>query len=44
MKIYPTIEIMEGRAVDRLDGSGEAPKPFDMEPLEAAKKFCPRGC
>ncbi len=43
MKIYPTIEIMEGKAVDRLDGSGERPRPFDMAPLEAAKQFAGEG-
>ena len=43
MKIYPTIEIMDGKAVDRLDGSGEPPKPFDMAPLDAAKQFAGDG-
>ena len=43
MKIYPSIEIMEGRAVDRLDGSAEPPKPYELTPLEAARKFAEEG-
>ena len=43
MKIYPTIEILNGQAVNRLDGSHITPEPFDMAPLEAAKKFAGDG-
>jgi phosphoribosylformimino-5-aminoimidazole carboxamide ribotide isomerase len=43
MKIYPAIEIMDGKAVNRLDGSSEPPQPYDMAPLEAAKKFAGDG-
>ncbi len=43
MKIYPTIEIMNGRAVDRVDGRHETPEPFDLPPLEAARRFVQAG-
>jgi phosphoribosylformimino-5-aminoimidazole carboxamide ribotide isomerase len=43
MKIYPAIEIMDGKAVNRLDGSSELPQPYDMAPLEAAKTFAAAG-
>ena len=43
MKIYPTIEIMDGKAVDRVDGRHETPLPFDLPPLEAARRFAAAG-
>jgi phosphoribosylformimino-5-aminoimidazole carboxamide ribotide isomerase len=43
MKIYPTIEILDGRAVDRLDGGAEPPRPYEVTPLEAAKQFAGEG-
>ncbi len=43
MKIYPTIEIMDGKAVDRVDGRHETPLPFDLPPLEAARQFAAAG-
>ena len=43
MRILPTIEIKDGRAVDRIDGRHEDPAPFDLEPLDAARRFAAAG-
>ncbi len=43
MKIYPTIEIMNGRAVDRVDGSHVEPQIFEVTPLEAARMYAEAG-
>ncbi len=43
MKIYPTIEIMGGKAVNRIDGSHETPSAFETTPLEAAREFAASG-
>ncbi len=43
MKIYPTIEIMGGRAVNRVDGRHETPEPFDLSPEDAARRFADAG-
>ena len=43
MKIYPTIEIMGGQAVDRVDGRHETPAAFDRTPFEAACAFVQAG-
>jgi len=43
MYIYPTIEIMDGNAVDRVDGSHETPAAFEMSPIDAARKFAAAG-
>ena len=43
MKIYPTIEIMGGHAVDRVDGGHETPSAFATPPLEAARRFAAAG-
>ena len=43
MKIYPTIEIMGGKAVNRVDGRHETPEAFEMAPLDAARAFAAAG-
>ena len=43
VKIYPTIEIMDGKAVDRIDGSPEPPGAYPLAPLDAAHRFAAAG-